>query len=336
MIRLELLDECDEQVWDDLVANFEEGTIFHTWAWMRVIEKLSRAVKLPFGIFDGPDLIGVLPLFRARRGPLTVLASPLGGVGYGGPLVTSSYHRVVIEHLDGILKRFGAGYIEFRSLDGPVPAALTDSHYTVQEFQTYVVPLSQGAEKLWSNLKGECRTAVRKARKNNVEILEATDKGFVDIYCEMSRDTYSKSNRSPPLSPQDYSTVWDALRPYDRIKVLLAKHEGRGVAGGIFLRFGSKVYYWDGAAFRAYYSLCPNNLLHWTLIEWGASNGLTEYDMMGANIPSIASFKKSFGSELRTYTYAYKDANWQAYLGRRLYHWLIPWIRCVQFKLRPV
>jgi hypothetical protein len=336
MMRLELLDECDEQVWDNLVATFEGGTIFHTWAWMQLIEKLNRAEKLPFGIFEGSDMIGVFPLFRVRRGPLTALASPLGGVGYGGPLVASSYYRVVIEHLDGILKRFGAGYIEFRSLHGSVPAALTDSHYTVRELQTCVVPLSQGAEKLWSNLKGECRTAVRKARKKNVEILEATDKGFVDIYYEMCKDTYSKSDRSPPLLPQDYSTVWDILRPYDRIKVLLAWHKGQVVASSIFLRFRDKVYYWDGASFRAYYRLNPNNLLQWTLIEWGANNGFTEYDMMGANIPSIARFKKSFGGELQIYTYAYKDANWQAYLGRRLYGWLVPQIRRVWFKLRHV
>jgi CelD/BcsL family acetyltransferase involved in cellulose biosynthesis len=336
MIRLELLDECDEQVWDDLVATFEGGTIFHTWAWMRVIEKLKHAEKLPFGIFDGADLIGVFPLFRTRRGPLTILASPLGRVGYGGPLVNKSHQRVVIEQVDNLLKRYGADYVEFRSLERFALATLPDRHYTVQKLQTYVVPLSQGTQELWSNLESRCRKAIRKARKNNVEVVEATDKGFVGVYHEMLKDTYSKSNRPPPFSPQDYSTVWDILRPYDRIKVLLAEHEGRVVAGVIVLRFGSKVCGWDGAAFRAYYSLCPNNLLHWTLIEWGANNGLTEYDMTGANIPSIARFKKSFGGELQTYTYAYKDATWQAYIGRRLYSWLVPQIRRVWFKLRPV
>jgi hypothetical protein len=300
---------------------------------MRVIEKLKHAQKLPFGIFDGTDLIGVFPLFRVRRGPLTILASPLGSVGYGGPLVDKSYQQVVIEQLDSLLKRYGADYVEFRSLGRFAPATLTDRHYTVQEPQTYVVPLNQGTQELWSNLKGECRTAVRKARKNNVEVVEATDKRLLDVYYKISKDTYSKSNRLPPLSRQDYSTVWDILRPYDRIKVLLAKHEGQVVAGGIFLRFRDKVNYWDGASFRAYYRLRPNNLLHWTLIEWGASNGLTQYDMLGANIPSIARFKKSFGGELRTYTYAYKDVTWQAQIGRRLYRWLVPRIRRVRFKL---
>jgi CelD/BcsL family acetyltransferase involved in cellulose biosynthesis len=329
MIRLELLDECDEQVWDDLVATFEAGTVFHTLAWMRVIEKLKHAEKLPLAIFDGPNLVGLFPLFRVRRGPLTILASPLGNVGYGGPLVNKSHCAAAIEQLDSLLKRFRADYVEFRSLERWAPVTLADRRYTVRELQTFVLSLRPGSQKLWSNLKQECRTAVRKARKNDVEILEATDKRLLDAYYEMSKDTYGKANRLPPLSRQDYDTVWDVLRPYNRVKVLLAKHEDQVIAGGIFLYFRDKVYYWDGASFRAYYRLCPNNLLHWTLIEWGASNGLAQYDMLGANIPSIARFKKSFGGELRTYTYAYKDITLQAYIGRRLYRRLAPHMRRV-------
>jgi hypothetical protein len=142
MIRLELFDDCDEQVWDGLIATFEGGTIFHTLAWMRVVEKLYHAEKLPFGIFDGSDLIGVLPLFRARRGPLTILVSHLGSVGYGGPLVDKSHHKVVIEQLDGLSKQFGADYIEFRSLERLAPATLNDRRYIVQELQTVVLCLN--------------------------------------------------------------------------------------------------------------------------------------------------------------------------------------------------
>jgi hypothetical protein len=331
---LELLENCDEQTWDEMVASFEIGTIFHTFAWMQVIEKLRGAEKLPFGIFEGSNLIGIFPLFRQRRGPLTILASPLGGVGYGGPLVSRTYYRAVLEQLDNLVKCFKADYIEFRSLEALAPTLLTDRHDIVQEPQTYVLALNRPPQELWRSLKSECRTAIRKAQKCNVEIVEATDTSFLDVYYEMVKDTYHKSNRLPPLSRQDYATVWDILKPYERIKVLLAKHQGQVIAGAIFLHFHDKIYYWDGVAFRAYYSLRPNNLIHWTLIEWGARSGLTQYDMLGANIPKIANFKKSFGSELQAYTYTYKDATWQAYLGRRLYLWLAPQLQRVQLRLR--
>lgn len=334
MIRFEVLDNSSEQTWDNMVASFEEGTIFHTMAWMQVVEKLYGAEKLPIGIFDGSDLIGVFPLFRTRRGPIKILSSPLGAVGYGGPLVSKALYGAVIEQMDSLLKRLRIGYIDFRSLAPLSTTMLADNHYSTQKLKTIILPLDQKPPQLWNNLKGECRTAIRKARKSNVQIVEAADKNFLDVYCEMTRDTYKKSNRLPPLSRSDYSIVWGLLEPYDRIKVMLAKHDDQVVAGGIFFHFNDRLYYWDGASFRAYYQLNANNLLHWTLIEWGANNGVAQYDMLGANIPGIARFKLSFGGDLRTYTYAYKDATLPTYIGRRLYQLLIPQIRRLQYRFR--
>lgn len=333
MIRLELVQDCREEVWDDLVATHKEGTIFHTWAWMQIIEKIKQARKLPVGIYEGATLVGVLPLFRLQRGPWTVLASPLGGVGYGGPLVEAAYWPEMAAQLDDLLRRFAASYIEFRLPYDAPPLALGEHRYTVQALQTIVLSLAPGVQELWRNLKGSCRTSVRRARKEGVQIVEATGKNFLDVYYEMAVDTFGKSGRLPPLSKQDYATAWDILRPHERIKVLLAQHENQTVAGAIFLLFNQKAFYWDGASFRAHYRLSPNNLLHWALIEWAAGNGLQQYDMLGANIPSIARFKKSFGGEYHSYIYAYKDATLPVYVGRQLYHRFSPWIRKVKLRL---
>jgi hypothetical protein len=324
MITLELLDHSQEKTWDDMVASFNNGTVFHTWAWMQVIEKLRRAEKLPFGIFEGGKLIGIFPLFRQRRGPFTVLASPLGGVGYGGPLIGKEHYETVFEQLDNLLKRFDADYIEFRSLEPIAPDLLADKHYTVENPQTYVLALNKSTQELWVNLDPNCRGSIRKAQKSNVEVVEITDKEFIEIFYEMSQETYAKSKRPPPFTKEDYHIIWDILRPHNRLRVWLAKREGQVVAGAIRLCFNNKLYGWEHVAFPAHYSLRANNLLDWSIIEWGACNGMTQIDVMGANIPSIAQYKKSFGSKLRTYTYASKDTTWLAHLGRQLYLRLMP------------
>lgn len=335
MIHLELLNERLDKRWDDVVAGFDEGTIFHSRAWMQVIERCKGAKALPVGIFDGADLVGVFPMFQSRRGLLTVLASPLGSVGYGGPLIHTSMHDAVFRAFERLQTQLKADYVDIRAFVLPRQSVMAEHEYVVDELKTIVLELERTPEELWANLKGECRTAVRKARKNNVEIIEATDTSFLDIYYPMLEDTYSKSNRPPPRSKRDYRIVWDVLHPRNQIKVLLAKHDGRIIAGAMFLRFCDKVYYWDGAAFRKYYKYNANNLLHWTLIEWGATSGLTRYDMLGANIPSIARFKKSFGGDVRPYAHAYKETTLRAQVGRRLYQSLAPHIKRVQFKLWP-
>jgi CelD/BcsL family acetyltransferase involved in cellulose biosynthesis len=334
MLNVKILDEGLEPIWDDLVARLEGGTVFHTWAWMRVIEKQKRVEKLPFGIFDGSELVGILPMFRMRRGPLTILASPLGGDGYGGPLVDRCYHQAVVEQLGALAKRFHADYVELRSWDQRTAIPLAAQGYAVENLQTYVLDLARDRQEIWNKLEGNCRTAIRKAQRNGVEIVEAVDRSFLDAYYEIVRDTWSKSNRQPPLTKQDYATVWDILRPQGRVKVLLAQHDGRLVAGRICLCFRDRLYGWESAALRSALPLRPNNLLMWAFIEWGVSNGLTQYDMLGANIPRIARFKQSFGGELRTYVYAYGYVTWQARIGTRLYRWLIPRMRRASYKLQ--
>ncbi|RME40412.1 MAG: GNAT family N-acetyltransferase [Caldilineae bacterium] len=334
MIQMKLLTPSDASRWDETVARFANGTIFHTMAWLETIARLRRAKVFPFGIFEGSELVGVFPLLRLRRGPLTVLASPLGAVGYGGPLVSRAHYPAVLALLDAqLLPATNADYVELRSLEPFPPSLLAGRHYTVETLQTCVVPLSPQTQTMWRRLKGACRTAVRQAWKNGVKIIEAQDGRFAAAYHRMSADTYGKANRPPPLSANDYRLVWEMLHPHNRIKVFLAEFEERIVAGGIFLHFNGKVYFWDGAAFRAYYHTRANNLLHWTVMEWAAECGMTEYDMLGANLPGIAKFKQSFGGELRSYTYAYKDATWLAGVGRRAYLWVMPRLRRMQVRL---
>ncbi len=172
---------------------------------------------------------------------------------------------------------------------------------------------------------------MRRARKKEVVIREAQDKSYLDAYYDMALDTYAKSNRLPPVSRQEYEMVWDRLHPRGMLKVLLATHQEQILAGVTLLQFGGRIYYWDGAAYRRFYQFNANNLLHWTAIEEAAAEGMTAYDMLGANIPSIARFKKSFGGDLVPYTLARKDLSQRAQLGRQLYFWVAPRMRRAQF-----
>ena len=59
-------------------------------------------------------------------------------------------------------------------------------------------------------------------------------------------------------------------------------------------------------------------------------HGYRTYDMLGANVPSIASFKKTFGCQLQSFCYAYKSLSWRANLGRAMYRKVMPSLRAWQ------
>ena len=110
------------------------------------------------------------------------------------------------------------------------------------------------------------------------------------------------------------------------LTVLLASVNEQTIAGAFFLHFADKIYFWDGVALPDHYKLNASNLLQWSIIEWAANNGYRHYDMLGANIPSIARFKLSFGGELTPYIYVYRDLTSKSYLTRKLYGWVMPHI----------
>jgi hypothetical protein len=56
------------------------------------------------------------------------------------------------------------------------------------------------------------------------------------------------------------------------------------------------------------------------------------YDMLGANIPSIARFEQTFGCQLRPFCYVHKSLSWRAALGRAVYRKVMPSLRAWQHR----
>ena len=330
-VEFRIVDEATRQTWNQLATSFPEGSVFHSWEWMEVAGELYNAQPLPVGIFQGEEMVGIYPLFRKRKGPLTLLMSPVGTIGYGGPLAPQELLPEILAQQGELAQRFGADTMDIRSLNNGLQPRFAAEGYELEGLKTIVLALETDVDALWSNLKPVCRTAVRRARKKGVVIQEAQDKSYLDVYYDMALDTYAKSNRLPPVSRQEYEMVWDRLHPRGMLKVLLAMHEEQILAGITLFRFGGRIYYWDGAAYRRFYPFNANNLLHWAAIEEAVAEGMTAYDMLGANIPSIARFKKSFGGEIVPYTLARKDLSQRAQLGRQLYFWVAPRVRRAQF-----
>lgn len=330
MLRLEPWDNAATTRWDEIAATFPEGTAYHSWAWMEAIARIRDATMMPFGIWNGTDLAGVLPAFRVNHGPFSVISSCPGGTGYGGPLVRERYLAAFLAQLDRLMHTLQADYVEFHSLQALPREALRERHFVTEELQTLVIPLESGPDELWARLDRGCRRAIQKALKSGIEVNEAEDDSFLDAYWEMSQETWGRSGRPPVYSRADLQTAWDVLRPHGQIRAFVARLDGRAIAALFVLCFNGQIYGWDRAGFREYYSLGPNNLIDWSVIEWGARQGMHSLDMMGANTSSFTQYKASFGGELRTYIAAAKDVTRIGRIARPLYLKLKPWLRRLQ------
>lgn len=330
MIELKIFEGNKLKEWNNIAKESPYGTIFHTLEWMEVLERVHCVQKLSLGIYKKDELIGIFPAFSRRKGFIELITSPLreAATPYGGPIIKENLLKEAILAFDEFTK--DASYVD---ITFSPKLSLNDeilSNYNYDERFTYILNLNQAKDDIWKNLNKKCRNAVRKAEKSNVRIIEGDKKAYLEEYYKMVEDTYKKSNTKPPISIKYYKTVFEVLYP-DNLKVLFAEYDGKLIAGAIFPYFYDRIYYWDGASYPEYNNVAPNNLIQWHLIGWAVENEFKIYDMIGANIPSIAKFKASFGGDLVRYFYIYKFNSVLAKYGRKSYIW---WRKNVRKDLR--
>ncbi len=319
MIEFGVLDKRSE--WNDVVWESPYGTVFHTFEWMDILEKQYKVKKRTLGIFENEELIGVFPTFLQRKAFLKILTSPLHETAtpYGGPIVENNKLNDVIQAFDTYSEC--ADYYDITFSPKYNLSQYLQNNFNFVERYTYILNLDQPLDLIWENLNKKCRNAIRKAKKNDVTIVEGNSKKDLEDFWRMTEVTFHKWGTESPISIDYTKAVYNAFFPEEQFKIIFAEHDGERIGGAIFLCFADRIYYWQGASYPEYYRFAPNNLIQWHIIEWAVKNGFRTYDMLGANIPSIANFKGSFGGDLVKYSYIQKSHSPMATAGRQTYIW---------------
>lgn len=321
MITLKMLDDGMKDLWNGIVEESPRGTIFHTFEWMDLLGEEFGVKKIPLGIFEDEDLIGVFPAFLQRKGPFKILVSPVheSATPYGGPLVQETKLYDVLQAFDTYSRCADYYDITFSpeyTLNGEIR-----NNFEFNDRNTYILNLDRPVDVIWQKLNKKCRNAVRKAEKHDVSIIEGNSKKDLDDFWKMTDVTFQKWGTESPISIDYTKAVFDIFFPRNQFKLIFAEHDGKHIGGAIFLCLADRIYYWQGASYPDYYHLAPNNLIQWYIICWAIKNGFKTYDMLGANIPSIAKFKGSFGGDLVNYSYIDKSHSSLASAGRGAYVW---------------
>ena len=306
--------------WNEFVHH-NGGTIFHTYEWSEILEKNYKTSRKLLGFFEHGELKAAIPLYYHKKGIFTIVSSPLlHSTPYGGFIGEERYVSKAVSHLEEYLKKVDV--INMRTMVS-TPDVYSGHGYDVEEKYTYYLPLrGRTEEEIWMSFRGRCRRAIRKGEKNGVVIRDLRDDD-IDRYYEMIEMTYEKWNIPPPLKKQHLIDVLNTFPREENVKALVAERDGIVLSGAVFLIYNSVVYYWDGCSDPEYYKYSPNNLLHWELIKWALQRGLDTYDMVGANMESIARFKESFSPVLKTYYDVTKVFNPLAKAGKKLYTYVI-------------
>jgi len=286
--------EGDKECWNDIVENSPQGTIFHTWKFLKIMEKHTNSKLYLIIGMRGTTPIGIYPLFFQEKKFLRLVFSPPPHCAalYLGPVIIdydklkqskkesifTSFQKKVDEFISSKLK---ADYVLISTSPG-----LLDSRpfkwtgYNVRPSYSYLIDLSNGADYVWKQLTKHLRQSINKTKKEGVSIEEGSKEDLEAIYNLLS-ERYKEQERIVTVPKRYLFDLYDSFHP-ENLKIFVAKYKGEIRTGTIDIWYKDKVTAWIGSTKTYLRGISPNDLLFWETIRKGCEHGFKQYEIIGA------------------------------------------------------
>lgn len=311
-LSIETFGQDDAKLWNEIVYASPNGTLFHSWEWLKIVEKHSGSKLFPLVFFDADDKkpFGAIPLFfKKKLGMKMVFSPPPGSAITLGPiLVDKGYkqHKYELSCLefqasvDTFINSLGAGYINIVTSPGLLDIRpFSWSHYTVAPCYTYLLNLSPSLQTIWNNSTSSLKRDVNSAQKKGVIIQEPSDE-IGDYLFGALEERYAQNHQRTSSSKNYYNDIFNQFRPAN-IKAFVALYEGKMVTATVCTIYKDTVTAWIGSTKPQVKGLEANKLLYWNMIMWAKNNNYQYFEVEGANTKHLCAFKSIFDPALSIY-----------------------------------
>ena len=295
----------DESLWDDFVSGSLQGTPFSKSRWVGIAASVQGGVPQFLGVFDGEKLAAGLTFIELSRGPFTKITTPIL-TPYGGVVCRRGSGKRESERVsfdmdcaESLISYIGERYGYVFLVNSP---GYTDirpfiwAGWTESVRYTYILDLDDPA-KIWDVMERRVRTVLRKAE----ESLTLDDSIDIEQFSGLYERIYSDRGNKPPVSSGMVRAFLRDVLDSGMVEIRTARDKSGKVISSMALVYGDRtVYSWISGSIPDKNSTGAFSLLFWDAVKRHSGN-FAKLDMVGANIPSIAFFKKGFGGTLCPY-----------------------------------
>jgi GNAT acetyltransferase-like protein len=308
---LAVLNPLERSDWDNLVAQRQDSSFFHTVAWARVLWETYGYLPLYFTVIKDNRLLALLPVMEVeswltgRRGvslPFTDACEPLGS----GSLLNERLIPQVLHYGEESAWK----YFECRGGEG-----LFKSNTASQSFYSHELRLFPDEDYLFGRLGSAPRRAIRKAQKSGVIVETSRDleavRQFYSVHC-LTR----KKHGLPPQPFRFFKNIHEHILSQGKGVVILARHGKNILGGAVYFSFSSEVFYKYGASDPTFQELRGNNLVMWKAIQWSLRQGAKtlHFGRTSTANQGLRRFKLGWGAEERLVSYYKYDFRKQTFV----------------------
>ena len=286
------------QKWNEIIRNSEYGYFFHTPIWAKILEE-TYGYRIATRLYEIEGIEVLIPMMEVKKYGFRYYHSM--PFGYGGIFPVSDIPSEILQEISKDV--VGGRHLIFElSLPPFFKFPIQEDSGTRQidsEWNyTHVLSLEKGFDYLWKNkFKRANRTAIRKAKKNGIEVLNENSlqnfREFYELYDESSKRWGYKE---PPHPLELYENM--CRYGLSHVQLRLAVKDDNVIAGLVTFYYGKNIFAWASAYLMEYGIYRPTNLLFKDSIEQACNEGYKCYNFGASGaLGGVRRFKENFGAE---------------------------------------
>ena len=328
-MKVDVIDEVDEEWWNGLLAPSCHGNIFQAYNWGAFLREYMGygIVYIVCSDSDG-QIRGMLQVSVSCPGHSHLLERPFGGAAIrllksaypvyswqGGPVLfgpCDEWEQVLRLILSALISIVGRGrigsFVLPHGAERHMPPELAN-HFQMRLWATYVIDLMKSEGELWDSLKSSSRKSIRRAERDGIRVER--------LFGEQERRDFQGFRReclrirgARCYSVDNLLVRYRWLNKTNSEDIFVAKSGDNVISSLGVLRFNGQVSEFGSNQSRLSFEkkLYGNDLIKWTVLRHERENGSKLFDLSGVNPnpatdkeKNIVQFKKKWGGRYQEY-----------------------------------
>ena len=298
----------NKREWEDFVLAKLEANFLQSWYWGEFHKAIGKTINRT-GFYEKERLVGVMQsvVEPARRGKhLTVP---------GGPIINWQDKNLVntfLRELKVIAKENNCVFIRVRpqlKSDESSKKIFKDLGFIKAPMHLHAeltsqLDITKPEEEIMTQMRKTTRYEVKKAIKENINIVTSSDSADIKKFYELQIQT-AKRQKFVPFSYKYLSEQFKVFAENGNVLLYKAEFENKLLAQAFVIFYGKEAVYHYGASTDEGRLYPGAYLIQWEVIKEAKKRGMTRYNFWGVapenkqnhRFSGLSLFKRGFGGE---------------------------------------